>query len=383
MATGKQGEDVSRFALIGRDASATVLHLKGGEPISHGSGFLWQGVEGAKDEAPARGIFVTNAHVVEGEASRLADDSRFELVFAPNQRLSAEPLIIDRQLDLALLQVNPEAAEQIGLQAGLASRANPPGVTVRELHASKYAALAEPVLSIGSPGAGGSAGSIGVLHRVVTSGAVAGHAFHKGLGASEVLLADVTVNRGMSGGPLLSATDGQVIGVNALGFGEFSRVFERDEEEGRPAAPSSELFGVGTLEGLAAFVPAYWIHDLWTEWRSNQELLYPRRGDIGIREDTQMVRTLIPLEMSVKCDGAVTAAGVACEPPSGSPALLAGVQEKDKIFEFDGIRIDDPSRLIGALTSGTIGRKTQMRVLRGNSEIKELWVIPSEFDAAP
>jgi S1-C subfamily serine protease len=137
------------------------------------------------------------------------------------------------------------------------------------------------------------------------------------------------------------------------------------------------------LEGLAAFVPAYWIHYLWSEWESNPKLLYPRRGDIGIREDKQMARAVIPLEMSKLCGGAVTAAGVICEPPSRSPAHLAGVQQADKIFEFDGIRIDDPSRLIGALTLGTIGRKTKMLVLRANSEIVELWVTPSEFDAAP
>jgi S1-C subfamily serine protease len=369
MGTADQTGGVTHFALTGRDASATVLHYKGSKRFKTGSGFLWRGVEGAKDQGP--GIFVTNAHVVEGEASRLGDDSHFELVFAPNQKLFAKPLIIDRQLDLALLQVDPKAAEQTGLPAGLLSRAVPSGGIVRELHASTYAALAEPVLSVGTPGAGGSEGSLGVLHRVVTSGSVAGHSFHRGLGASEVLLADVTVNPGMSGGPLLSAINGQVIGVNALGF---------RAETGKVETGDAVY---GWLEGLAAFVPAYWIYDLWSEWESNPKLLYPRRGDIGIREDKQMVRAVIPLEMSESCDGAVTAVGVDCEPPSGSPAQLVGVQKNDKIFEFDGIRIDDPSRLIGALTADTIGCETKMRVLRDNSEIVELWVTPSEFDAAP
>jgi hypothetical protein len=182
---------------------------------------------------------------------------------------------------------------------------------------------------------------------------------------------------------LLSASEGQVIGVNALGYWALSRVLERDEAEGRPAAPSRDLAVLGSLEGLSAFAPAYWIHYLWSEWESNPKLLYPRRGDIRMREDKQMARAVIPLEMSKLCGGAVTAAGVICEPPSRSPAHLAGVQQADKIFEFDGIRIDDPSRLIGALTPGTIGRKTQMLVLRRNSEIVELQVTPSEFDAAP
>ncbi len=344
----------------------------------HGSGFVWWGR--ADEPHGYKGIVVTNKHVV--GSSRKQEP--IICVFEANQRIPARVLISDRQLDLAILQLDLEKAEAAGivldgskkpdeLELGLFSRGV--GETkIRGLHSSDYATLAETVYSFGSPFYEDRRDTElrkQVARRIITKGVVSG--FHYGiLNASELIVTDAVIERGMSGGPVVAGKDRNVIAVNV------------SSSVGINQHPDGEIERY--YLGLNGTVPAYWIDYLWREWDGNNDCSYPVRGSLGLQEQPRADGTGGVEEASLErvyldpgriepdvlesLGGQTTAAGVREDPDPGSPAYEAGVRKGDTILEFDGVTIDDPGRLIGALDSSTIGRTLELKVLDRNGELK-------------
>ena len=126
---------------------------------------------------------LTNAHVVEGQASvRLQAGTR---------SYAARVTTVSTGFDLALLQVdNPDPKQPI-LSLGSASSAR----------------VGEEVVAVGS--------ALGVFPNTVTRGIVS--AFRK-VGDVTLIQTDAAINPGNSGGPLVTRS-GVVIGVNSMGIG--------------------------------------------------------------------------------------------------------------------------------------------------------------------
>ncbi len=132
----------------------------------------------------AKGIVVTNAHVIEGA-------SRIMVATLDGQELEADVVGSDRDADLAVLKVKGRnlSAVPLGSNAG--------------------ALIGETVVAIGNP--------FGLSHTV-TSGVLSarGRAVPAESGGrvfTDFLQTDASINPGNSGGPLVNL-DGEVIGIN-------------------------------------------------------------------------------------------------------------------------------------------------------------------------
>ncbi len=146
------------------------------ESVAEGSGFVLD------DE----GRIVTNDHVVDGA-------SEINVAFADGTKADATLLATDPLLDLAVIQVEVDAATLEPLRLGKAE-------TLR---------VGETVVAIGNPFGlerSVSAGIVSALGRQITA--------PNGFTLSNAIQTDAAINHGNSGGPLLDE-DGQVIGVNA------------------------------------------------------------------------------------------------------------------------------------------------------------------------
>jgi hypothetical protein len=132
----------------------------------HGSGFL----------VDASGLILTNHHVI-------AETLYLAVAVDPGRKYPAVVVVTDPLRDLAVIRVNPAAVEGV-----------PPLRLTDETAGIK---VGERVLAIGSALTGaGSLLTIGIVSRVT----------------ADTVIADLNVNPGSSGGPLLSLS-GQVIGI--------------------------------------------------------------------------------------------------------------------------------------------------------------------------
>ena len=132
------------------------------------------------------GHIVTDDHVVDGA-------SAINVAFADGTKADATLLATDPLLDLAVIQVDVDAATLKPLALGKAE-------TLR---------VGEAVVAIGNPFGlerSVSAGIVSALGRQITA--------PNGFTLSNAIQTDAAINHGNSGGPLLDE-DGHVIGVNA------------------------------------------------------------------------------------------------------------------------------------------------------------------------
>lgn len=160
----QMSEEAELFQQL-RDGVFTVYSEYG-----KGSGFL-------VDE---RGLVVTNSHV-------LSTSDHVRVLLEPGRKVAARIVVQDKSRDLAVLLIHPSFTE--GLPVLALSEAG-----------EDFVMVGERVLAIGSP-----------LHqeRVLTTGIVSKV-------EEKAILADVNINAGNSGGPLLNLA-GEVVGVNTFG----------------------------------------------------------------------------------------------------------------------------------------------------------------------
>ena len=125
------------------------------------------------------GLVVTNVHVIAGSV-------KLRVQINDTMKVPGLPIFIDKVLDIAILQVAPEAVAHLK-----------PLVLFDEAEPIAYEG--ERVLAIGSP--------LSQI-RIVTAGIVSKV-------KRDVIISDVNINHGNSGGPMLNL-DGQVIAVNTF-----------------------------------------------------------------------------------------------------------------------------------------------------------------------
>jgi S1-C subfamily serine protease len=262
----------------------TVISIfEGGTSLFEDEGEGGQGSGFVLDED---GYVVTNAHVVTTEAdatgggAERADEVFVE--FADGNRVPAEIVGDDPNVDVALLKVDPEGLRLTPLELG-----TPETITV-----------GEPVAAIGSPFGEPQSLTIGVisaLDRNIQSLTE----FQIG----NAIQTDAPINPGNSGGPLLDA-DGRVIGINA-------QIRSRS----------------GGGEGVGFAIPVDAVR------RSVRELRGKGRVDYGYLGVSTLI--LWP-QLAERLDLGVSGGALVQAVEDGSPAEDAGIEPGDDEITFQG-----------------------------------------------
>lgn len=259
------------------------------------------------------GYILTNSHVVH-------NTDVIEVTLADGEQHRAELVGDDPDTDLAIIRI--------------------PGTdyTHAEFGDSEFLQPGQLVIAIGNP--------LG-FQCTVTAGVVSalGRTFRSKTGRliDSVIQTDAALNPGNSGGPLVNSR-GQVIGVNTA--------------------------VIQAAQGICFAMPI----------NTAKRIIGPlmqmgrvRRARIGIAGQTVPLpqRVIQTYELSV--DSGVCVTGI----ETGSPAAIAGLQDRDVIVAFDGeatATIDDLHRL---LTDAYINVRTHLTVLR-RSERLDLAIAPTE-----
>ncbi len=273
-------------ALRGDDAPAGARHA-----VGQGSGFL----------IGADGTIVTNNHVV-------ANARNVEVTLDDGTKLKARVLGRDPATDVAVIKV--EAPQPLPFLAlGDSSKIEP----------------GEWVIAVGNPyGLSGS----------VTAGIVSARGRDLGNGPFDNFIqVDAPINRGNSGGPLLTQ-DGRVVGVNTAIF-----------------SPSGGSIGIGFA------VPSDTVRDVAEQIVKTGHVT---RGFLGVSVQpvTSAMARALHLE-SAKPAGALVA-GVS----QGSPAEKSGIVPGDVILAVNGSGIADPRALAQAASHLAPGQQAQVDLLR-------------------
>lgn len=129
-----------------------------------------------------RGWLLTNAHV----ATR--SPSFIKVSFKDGDQIEAKRIHVDPLMDLAIIAISPKSIPDTAIEAELSCNGYPPSGT--------------SVMAFGHPWG---------LSYTATRGIVSGLAWFY---PSQMIQTDAAINSGNSGGPLISLTDGRVIGIN-------------------------------------------------------------------------------------------------------------------------------------------------------------------------
>lgn len=256
---------------------------------------------------------VTNSHVVRG-VRQATGGAKVEVTLSDGSAVSAEVLGEDPPSDLAVVRFEPEDE-----------------ATVATLGEAENLVVGQLVVAIGNP--------LG-FQRSVTTGVVSalGRSIRGegGRPIENVIQTDAAINPGNSGGPLADSS-GRVVGINTAIIGGAQ--------------------GIGFAVPVSAAFRRV-VFSLVTEGRV-------RRAYLGVGVVTR------PAGGDFR-----GGAGVETVAPN-SPAELAGVRKGDVILGLGDQDVGSTDSLLNLLDESAIGRKSTLKVLRGNRELS-LPVRPSE-----
>jgi S1-C subfamily serine protease len=252
------------------------------------------------------GDVLTNAHVVSGEGAvqvRLFD----------GRELVADLVGSFPDADIALVRIR-----------------DADGLTPAELGSSVDARVGDEVLAIGNAlNLGGlpsvTEGIISAKDRVIPMSEIT---------VSSLLQTDAAINPGNSGGPLVNAS-GQVIGINTA--------------------------IISGAQNIGFAIPIDEIKPLVEQLRKGQGTLTPDDAYLGVV--TVPVDTLGPDELDEYGISASRGA-VVLEISPGTAAEAAGLQFGDVVVAVDGVPVDEPSDLSGAIGGHRPGDQVTLQIER-------------------
>jgi S1-C subfamily serine protease len=195
--------------------------------------------------------------------------------------------------------------------------------------------VGELVTALGRPGPSLTA-SWGVVSRVDGPWRT-----WQGAEIDALLMLDLAIYDGFSGGPLSDAT-GRVIGINTSAL----------------------------ARGVPVTIPAATVERVVTELLEHGSI---RRAYLGI--GTQPVRVPASLARKVELKSDVALLIVSLE--SGGPADRDGLLLGDALLELDGAAVSDPADILAKLGGDRVGKPLSARVIRGG-QVKALQLTPGE-----
>ena len=275
------------------------------------------------------GYIVTNAHVVKGAVTirvvitpaSLLDEASDD----PNNLRTVEAKIvgIDEESDLALLKIDEK------------------GLPTLKFMNSDRLRQGDLVLAIGAP--------MG-LRNSVSFGVVSSPDRSVGDDNPMVYIqTDASINPGNSGGALVTM-NGLLAGLNTFIVSQS-----------------------GGNEGLGFAIPANTVRDVYNQLRKNGNV---SRGEIGIY--AQDITFVMAKGLSLARDHGVIVSDVV---PDG-PADRAGLHRRDIILAVDGQKLISAGQLRSHIYRRTAGDKLDLRVLRGQEELKVVPVVRERQDKA-
>lgn len=263
------------------------------EAQSLGSGFI----------IDKSGIVVTNNHVID-------DADEIVVKLSNGEEYDAELLGKDQLTDLAVLKINAKK-----------------DLPYIEFGDSDTARVGDWVMAIGNPyGLGGS----------VTVGIVSARSRQIQMGPyDDFIQTDAAINRGNSGGPLITM-QGKVVGINSAIF-----------------SPTGGSVGIGFS------IPSNQAAPIVADLRANGKVT---RGWLGVSLQPMTDETAESLGLD-EPKGALIASVV-----DGDPAAVGGIKAGDVVLSFDGKEVDDLGVLTRVVAATEIGKPVKVVVWRNGKK---------------
>ena len=277
-----------------KTASPSVVQVSSGRGV--GTGVVWD----------TEGHVVTNAHV-------LGRSNKVQVSFAREEAIEATIVGQDRYSDIAVLKI--ESSRPL--------KAIPRGD-------SDSLATGQFVLALANP----FGYAVGAASGIITNpkGRIGGQ------WSDDLIITDVRLNRGYSGGPLLDAR-GNMIGMNTAYFAN---------------------------RGVA--IPVGVVTTVVKELSSSGSI---KRAYLGIVSNPLSLPEEVAKELG-QSEGLIV-----LSVEQGTPAKKAGVAVGDIIVSLDSKNVESFNDLFRVLAGGIIGKETKMTVLRGEKRT-ELKIVPTE-----
>ncbi len=275
------------------------------------------------------GYIVTNAHVIKGAVTIRVVVARASLPDEasdnPNnlRTVDAKIIGIDEESDLALLKIDEK------------------GLPTLQFMNSDRLRQGDLVLAIGAP--------MG-LRNSVSFGIVSSPDRSVGDDDPKVYIqTDASINPGNSGGALVTM-NGLLAGLNAFIVSQS-----------------------GGNEGLGFAIPANTVRDVYRQLRKDGRV---SRGEIGVY--AQDITFVMAKGLSLPRDHGVIVSDVV---PDG-PADRSGLKRRDIILSLDGQKLVTAGQLENHIYRRPAGDKLELRVLRGQDELKLAPVVRERQDKA-
>jgi serine protease Do len=285
---------------------ATVPPQAGGKTAGDGSTAVTKRFVGSGFVVDPSGVIVTNRHVIDNERE-------ITVGFTDGTRLTATPLYVSKDLDLAVLKVQPSHALSV-ITWGDSDKMRP----------------GDTVITIGNPLGLGSTVTVGVIS-----------ALNRDIQSSDYdsfLQIDAALNHGNSGGPLFNLA-GEVVGVNTAIY-----------------SPTDESGSIG----LGFSIPG---NDAQFVLNNLREFGRVRLGYLGVTVD-QVTPNMAEAASAPHPWGAIVSAVA-----KGSPADAAGLRVGDIIFEMDGQETREVRNIRRIASGHAIGEPFDMKVWRDGHEV--------------
>lgn len=287
-------------SVVGIATTAATTSFFGGSSESSG--------EGSGIVYSADGYIITNYHVIESAVKSSA--SKIEVFLNGDTEDGYQASVIGYNIsnDLAVLKISAK------------------GLTAIELGSAEDLRVGQYVAAIGNPGGLAFMGSVtyGVisgLNRVISDSST----------GSEVNLiqTDAAINPGNSGGALVN-TKGKLIGVN------------------------SSKIAATEYEGMGFAIPIDTVKEICDKIIANKDVPNPYIGiTISEKYDAATLERL-----------GYPAGAVVKSVMNGGPAYESGIRSGDIIVEFNGIAINNYSKLNDAVADSKVGSTVKVKIYR-------------------
>lgn len=259
------------------------------------------------------GYILTNYHVVEGGDS-------FQVLLPSGEKAEATLAGSDSSLDLAVLQVSGDAANQL-VPVSIGSSAD--------------LIVGSTVVAIGNPGGE-------VLANTVTQGIVSALERSTVNGNNttrnvDYIQHDAAINSGNSGGGLFNYK-GELVGINTLKY-------------------SGSVYSSVSFEGLGFAIPIDTAYPIAQQLIENGSVVRPQMG-VTVTDYEGPDEPMSNYAPASVCIMSVNA---------GSPAEAAGLKQYDFIYAINGERVTSFRELTGVLDKFSAGDTVTVTVVRYNN----------------